>query len=174
MLRLVEQVLEAAAVKRRQRQQDRQHPPAQRHRHSDNQGMPDQHQPRPIEERPPLLDRFRRKEGAFPFAVDDAETHQQHRFHTQDESARIDEGEAEIGAQRQLDRQHHLEIIRRVQGIAMMRLMAGPERDVIEPAQKTKDIAEDNVERRRLENGFVTELVKAVDQKGVERAVQIN
>ena len=136
--------------------------------------MARQQQPRPAEERPPPGHIFRREERQLPFAFDASEAELQDVFHAQVESARIDEGEGEVGAQGQLDRQDDFQIIGRVQGIAMMRLVAGPEGHVAVPTQEGVDIAKEDIERVGLEDGFVTELVKAVDQEGVERAVQIH
>ena len=57
----------------------------------------------------------------------------------------------------------------------MMRLMAGPERNVAVPAQETVNITEETrFSALRFENGLVAEFVEAVDQKCVQDAVQID
>ena len=60
--------------------------------------------------------------------------------HAQAEAARVDEGESEIGLERELHGQDDFGIIGRVQGVAVMRLMARPERDMAEPAEKAEDV----------------------------------
>ena len=96
MLRHVEQVLKSAAIKWRQRDQNSQHRPARHDRNKHNQPVPDDEQPRPVEERPPAVGVFRREERPLPVVFDDAEAEQNHVLHAQEEAARIDEGEAEM------------------------------------------------------------------------------
>ena len=92
-------------------------------------------------------------------------------FHGRPESPGVHQGELEIVLQFQLRRQHHLQVVGRMQGVLVMGAVAGPEEDGIVPADEAVDVEEEGIEPAGAEDGAVAELVKAVDDEAVHRSV---
>ena len=88
------------------------------------------------------------------------------------QAPRIYNGTFEKIHEAQLSRQDHFEIVGRVQGVLVVLGVTGPEMDVVVRAEKAEQAQEEVVEGLAFEDCGVTQFVEAVEQKGVERAVE--
>ena len=88
------------------------------------------------------------------------------------EVPRVDQRALEKGHERQFHRQHHFEIVRRMQGVLVVLLVAGPEQDRVVPAQEADDTQKERVQRLGLEDRFVAKFMEGIQEERPERAVQ--
>src|SRR5690606_107555 len=123
--------------------------------------MTHQQHTRPSDEGAALLWLILWKQQIAPFAIDLAEAQADDSFQAVIQAHRVDEGKSEIALECEVDGQHHFQIIRRVQRVFVMLLMAGPEEHRVIPAEKAVDVQKQRVKPARPKHGLMAPFMEA-------------
>jgi len=172
VLRVVAQLLDEAAVERGERDEQGEDPVARVNRRGDDSGVAEQAEARPGEQAAAGGGPVGREEVIHPLAVDDAEAEADLAAEVVVDPLDVDDAVLEEAEGGQLDREGDLEVVRRVQRVFMVFLVAGPERDRVVAGNKADEVEEERVQPAGAEDRAVAELVEAVQKEGVDAAVE--
>lgn len=173
MLDVVAEALNQAAVEGGEREQDRDEPEAEVDRDDGDGEVAEEAEARPVEQTAAGIGLAGGEQVVHPVAVDDAEGEANLAAEVMVDALVVDEAVFEKADGREFDRQSHLEIVGWVQRVFMVFLVAGPERDRVVAGHEADEIEEERVQPFGAEDGAVAELVKAVEEEGVDRAVEV-
>ena len=84
----------------------------------------------------------------------------------------IDDPVGQCMAKDDFCRQGDFEVVRLMEGVAVMPRVAGVEHFEIDPAEEGENADEKGIEKFGFENGSMAQFVHRIDQKGAEGAVQ--
>ncbi len=134
-------------------------------------GVPQQDHPGPAHHAPPGLGVGRGEQGKLPLAVEAAEGQRHHVPRGPVEPDEVDHRREQEARGLELDGQDHLQVIRRVQRVQVVLVVAGPEGNRVRPVQEAVDGKKDGIEPFGFEHRAVHQLVKPVQQERKERSV---
>src|SRR5262245_14683916 len=146
MLGVVAQEKQQTAIKWREGDQHRQHPPPREHGLNDDQRVIDKQNARPSEQLAAPCRFVFGKEDALPVIFKLAATEHDPALPACKQAERIDECGGEKALQRDFDWQNDFHVVWLVKRILVVLLMAGPKIDVVEPPKKAHQIQEETVE----------------------------
>ena len=172
MLAAVAQQEQPAPVERGEGEQHGQLPPAHVEGSGEDRRVAAEQHPVPAEQAPPLLHLLRREQDRLPAGVRASQDPPEEDAADPVPGAPVvDEGAAQVALQGHVHGQHDLAVLGRVEGVLVVLRVAGPELHRVVPAEEAEHVQEEHVEPLGAEDGAVAQLVEAVDDEVVARAV---
>src|SRR6266511_6083356 len=165
MLGVVTQEQQQPAVKWREGDQHRQHPPTREQSLNDDERVTDEQNARPGEElaAPGLF--VLGEEDVLPIIFQSAAAEQDPTLAACKQRKRIDECGGEKALQRDFYWQNDFHVVWLVECVFVVLLMARPKIHVVESPQKAHQIQEETVERAGFKYGVMAELKERIEQE---------
>ena len=172
VLGVVAQKEQHAAIKWREGNQHRQHPPTGHNGLDDYQGMPHQQNPGPVDELTAPRWFVVGEERALPIVFELPEAQLDPAFVALKHPLGVDDSRGQEAFERDFDWQNHFHVIGLMQRVFVVLLVAGPKVDVIEATNKAYKQQEKPIDGAGFEHRIMTKLVEGVEQKGIDGAMQ--